>query len=93
MALTPQQLKLQVKYEHLLAEQVKDYKAAPDELRKTLKTVWHALEETVAIKDNPTAKLSAVSALIHLRELATELEPKDMKTLVDLLIGLALSKE
>ena len=41
--------------------------------------------------DLAAAKLAAVSALIHLRGLANDFQPEDIQTLVDLLIGQALT--
>lgn len=92
MSLTPQQLELTDEYQQSYAEQIENFKSTPQELQDILRNVWTELESTVAIENDPTAKLAAVSALVHLRELSNEFQPEDVQTLVDLLIGLALSK-
>ena len=92
MSLTPRQTVLTNEYQQSYAEQIENFKATPEELQGILRNVWAKLESSSAIENDPAAKLAAVSALIHLRELSNEFQPEDVQTLVDLLIGLALSK-
>lgn len=91
MPLKLEQLELTEEYQQTFAEQIQSFEAAPEELQNILKRVWTRLEDVTMIQDDPTAKLAAVSALIHLRELGNDFQPEDIQTLIDLLIGQALA--
>lgn len=91
MPLKLEQLELTKEYQQVFADQIQAFKDTPVELKSIIQAVWENLETVTMINDDPAAKLAAVSALIHLRGLANDFQPEDIQTLVDLLIGQALT--
>lgn len=92
MPLTPQQLEIKEEYRKTYSDKIQEFADAPEELKLVLTAVWLHMENEVAVEGAPEIRLAAASSLIHLRKLSQEFTPEDIQTLVDLLIGLALSE-
>lgn len=82
MAISENQIKIVQEYRSRLKKQLREYEAAPEDVKQPFDELWTVFKETAEFSDDNQADLAAFGALSQFILLAENMDEKHLKELL-----------